>query len=1300
MTRAPGLGCGSVPASPRNAPGSNDVISAFLRRDFRLCHPTHRPTMSFSLRPRIDALRCRWTVGFLLALWTSGVTAVGGQATGGGREGDRARIVFLIGEDEYRTWETLPEFARTEVAARGHEVRIVQADPADKHRFPGLLDALREADLLVVSVRRRALPREQLDAVRAHLAAGRPLVGIRTTSHAFAPRGEDASKGEAWPTFDPEVLGGHYHGHHGSGPRTVLRPAPGEERHPVFDGVVLEGFSSVASLYRVRPLEPGTTPLLLGAISGQPEEPVAWLHRYGPAAARVFYTSLGHPEDFASPAFRRFLWNGMVWALNQDVISQEHFEQGGVPERIQPATKPLPPGESARRFTVAEGLEMELLLSEPEIAQPLQIHFDERGRLWLVEYRQYPAPAGLTLVSHDQFWRAVYDRVPPPPPGHFRGKDRVSIHEDTDGDGTYDRHSVFVDGLNIVTSIAVGRGGVWVLNPPYLLYYADRNRDDLPDGDPEVHLEGFGLEDTHSVVNSLRWGPDGWLYAAQGSTVSGRVRRPGTADVPVQTLGQNIWRYHPETRRYEVFAEGGGNAFGVEIDDAGRIFSGHNGGNTRGFHYVQGGYLQKGFEKHGQLSNPHAYGYFPPMAHPAVERFTHTFVLYGGGTLSAAFDGRLFGLEPLQGRIVMSTLERDGATFRTQDVGYAVTSADPWFKPVDIRLGPDGFLYVADWYDFQVNHWRNYQGNMDASNGRVYRLKAQGAKPVRPEDLGQFSGERLVEALDHANRWVRQTALRVLADRREASLADGLADRLSRTTGDRALDLLWGLQAVGGLTTERARRMLDHPHPRVREWTVRLLGDDPPVPQALAGVLADLARREPDLEVRVQLAATARRLPASQAVGILRALLRRDEDASDARQPLMVWWAVEAHADQAREAMLGLLEEPSDWGRPMVIGHLLEHLMRRYAAAGGAADLDSCTVLLRRAPTAEARSRLLAGLEAGIRHRGLAGLPRGLLDELARTEGGSLPLQLRVGRAGALESGVRLVEDEAADLVERVQVIQTFGEMKESRAVPALLTAARSAREPVRVAALAALRAFDRDGIGDQVLGGLAGSAGATRTAALSLLVSRPSWSRQLVEAVARGEVAREAVGGELVRQLKRHKDPALAALVNRVWPDTRPPTTEAMEREITRVAGVLRAGRGDPYNGKKLFTAACGACHTLFHAGGMIGPDLTPFRRDDLDSLLLSIVNPSAEIREGYENSLLETRDEQSLSGFIVRQDDRVVVLRGLDGQDIAIERAAIAELRAAGISLMPEGLLEGMDDQQLRDLFAYLRSSQPLAN
>ena len=331
-------------------------------------------------------------------------------------------------------------------------------------------------------------------------------------------------------------------------------------------------------------------------------------------------------------------------------------------------TNGLSPADAARSFTVPDDLEMEQVLAEPIVRQPVFLNFDERGRMWVVQYLQYPAPAGLTPVSRDNFWRAVYDKVPEPPPRGVKGRDKITIHEDTDGDGVFDKHTTFIDGLNITTACVKGRGGVWVLNPPYLLFYPDKNDDDVPDGDPVVHLEGFGLEDTHSVVNSLRWGPDGWLYAAQGSTVTANVRRPGETNA-VYSQGQNIWRYHPETKRYEVFSEGGGNAFGVEFDDQGRLFSGHNGGDTRGFHYMQGAYLRKGFEKHGELSNPYAFGYFPQMDGTKGERFTHNFILYHGGALPERYNGKLFGIEPLQGRVVLSDITPEGSSLLAKRSG-------------------------------------------------------------------------------------------------------------------------------------------------------------------------------------------------------------------------------------------------------------------------------------------------------------------------------------------------------------------------------------------------------------------------------------------------------------------------------------------------------------------------------------------------------------------------------------------------------------------------------------------------------
>jgi type 1 glutamine amidotransferase len=237
-----------------------------------------------------------------------------------GRTAQSPHVVLMIGEDEYHTWETLPEFAERDLTPRGYRVTVINQDAADKNNFPGLVDALRTADLLVLSVRRRTPPTEQLDAVRAHLAAGKPLVGIRTACHAFALRPADppaAAEHSTWQDFDPQVLGGHYTNHHAEGPPTTVTIAPGGKTHAVLKGISVAGLVGAGSLYKVSPLEKGTTPLLMGAIPGQPAEPVAWTHLYGTKHARVFYTSLGHPDDFKNAEFRRLLGNAIAWALGK-----------------------------------------------------------------------------------------------------------------------------------------------------------------------------------------------------------------------------------------------------------------------------------------------------------------------------------------------------------------------------------------------------------------------------------------------------------------------------------------------------------------------------------------------------------------------------------------------------------------------------------------------------------------------------------------------------------------------------------------------------------------------------------------------------------------------------------------------------------------------------------------------------------------------------------------------------------------------------------------------------------------------
>ncbi len=1017
----------------------------------------------------------------------------------------------------------------------------------------------------------------------------------------------------------------------------------------------------------------------------------------------------------------------------------------------------VPPTDAAKTFTVPEDLRLELVLAEPLVKQPLFMTWDERGRLWVAQYIQYPYPAGLKMLSRDAFLRAVYDKVPLPPPQGEPGLDKISIHEDTDGDGVLDQHKTFLEGLNIATSCAHDRDGVWVMNPPYLLYYSDKNHDDVPDGDPVVHLAGFGLEDTHSVANSLRWGPDGWLYGCQGSTTSSAVMRPDLDKLPVHSMGQLIWRYHPPTRRFEIFAEGGGNSFGCEIDAEGRVFSGHNGGDTRGFHYVQGGYSQKGFNKHGPLSNPYAYGYFAAMAHAAVPRFTHNFILYSGATLPEKYLGHLFGVEPLQGRVVEADFKNDRSSFQTKDLAFPITSTDKRYRPVDIKVGPDGAIYVADMYEPQIAHHQHFQGLIDKDNGRIYRLQAKDAvSGLKPFDLAKKTSTELIEVLKHPNKWFRQTALRLIGQRRDKSVIPLLKQSIEKNSGQFSLECLWALYQVGGLDESFAQVSLSHKEPLVREWTVRLLGDmtlavaakpvvdmgrvqpaaanpnatpmdkqvafqadahlighrasETRVSEALAKKLAEVARAETYVRVRSQLASTAKRLPADQALPLIDALLTHNEDADDIHIPLLLWWALESKSTKNAADIVALFGDADVWKRPLAEKHLVARVMQRFAQGGSRNDLMICAQLLAKAPTIEHKKELLKGFETAFKGRPLSGLPDELVQEITVAGGGSLALRVRQKDVAAIEEALKTVAVEPATTpadkaaaaeakARRTELIQTLGEVQPAGSLPALVAVLKTAQDnDIRSTALTSLLAFKDESIGTEVVALFGSLPDDVQSVAQTLLSSRAAWSRQWLEAVDAGKLKADAIPLDVVRKLTFHKEARVAELLKKHWPKLEGASTAEMQQQMERFAPIAKTEGGVAFEGKKIYMQSCGRCHLLFGEGGRIGPDLTTFKRDDVMRILLNIVNPSAEIREGFESITVVSTDGRTVNGFLADQDNRVVVVRGIDGQNITIARDDIEEIVPSKKSLMPEGLLNNLTDEQIRNLFTYLKISQPL--
>jgi putative membrane-bound dehydrogenase-like protein len=918
------------------------------------------------------------------------------------------------------------------------------------------------------------------------------------------------------------------------------------------------------------------------------------------------------------------------------------------------------------------------------------MHFDERGRLWVVEYLQYPFPAGLKVVKYDQYLRAIFDKVPAAPPNHVKGADKILILEDTDGDGVFEKSKTFVEGLNIATSVAVGRGGVWILNPPYLLFYPDKNRDDIPDGPPEVKLSGFGLEDTHAVATSLHWGPDGWLYGANGSTTTGTVKG-------VHWLGQAIWRYRPERDVFEIFAEGGGNTMSVEFDKKGRTFSGTNYGDTRGMHYEQGSRGIKTWGKHGPLMNPYSFGWFEHMAHDGYKpRFAQSMIIYEGGAIPE-LEGKVVASMSLMNRVVASELLPDTSTYRTRDLDPLILTDDRWFRIVDTRTGPDGAIYLADWYDSRLTHV-DPRDTWDRDHGRIYRLQAKGAKPIAPFDLGKLSSKELVPYLSHPNKWFRQTAVRLFYDRKDKSVIPALRELVTKSSGQLALDAFWALNASGGFDANLALQIIDHPNADVRAWTARLLGDDGKVTPTMREKLVVMARAEADVPARVQLAASCRRLPSADAVPILRELLLREEDVNDKHLPLMLWWALEDKAITGRAQILDLLRETPLWHSPIVSRHLIGRLGQRYTAERTEENLNTAAQLLAMAPTPEDVDKLVKGMELGLEGDTVKSVPAALSKQVAEVwktrppSGTLISFATRLGYEQAAQAALEKVADAKTPSTDRRKYLELLSERRVAAAVPVFLNLFRTEKtENFRLDLLNALQRFGDAGIADALLELYPDLSGRLRASAQTILTSRKEWSLQLLTAVDKGTIKPSQVSPINLAAIQNHHDAALDKLIQKHWGRLRQSPKE-IEDKIASVRTLLAKGKGDAKAGKELFTVVCATCHTLFGEGAKIGPELTGYERDNLDFMLPAIIDPSLGIREEFTVFNITTKDGQAITGFLEENTLQSITVKDPTGNKIKLAREQLKSLEASHTSLMPEGLVDALDEQQLRDLFAYL--------
>jgi putative membrane-bound dehydrogenase-like protein len=982
--------------------------------------------------------------------------------------------------------------------------------------------------------------------------------------------------------------------------------------------------------------------------------------------------------------------------------------------------------EAVRHMKVADGLKVQLVASEPTIAQPVCIEFDDQRRLWVIQYLQYPNPAGLNRVKVDRFSRTVYDKIPEPPPYGTKGTDRITILSDFDENGRARKAKDFVTGLNLASGLAFGHGGVFVLQTPYLLFYPDKNGDDVPDSHPKVLLTGFGMEDAHSVANSLMFGPDGWLYGCQGSTVTANIR-----GIEFQ---QGIWRYHPISRRFELFCEGGGNSWGLDFDADGELIYSTNLSPFRNLHAVQGGYYWKSFGKHGALHNPYTYGYFD---HIPYQNFTGGHVtdggmIYQGTNLPEKFRGKYIANDLLNHSVQWHNIEPWGTTFKASYGGELLTPNDTWFAPSDLTTGPDGAVYVADWHDKRTAH-PDPDADWDRSNGRVYRISAatsyassqvMAEKELRIRET--HSSKKLVELLESTNEWLVRKARQRLADRRDAKIVAPLQKMIFGSSDDHlALEYLWALYVSGGFENKLALKLLEHRSPQIRQWTVRFIGDEFSEPDVSAKTfqvpqktsfdvrkpiarLIELSATEPDSRVRRQLASTAKRLPAKDGLLIAHNILKRNVDAQDAFIPLLLWWAIEHHSVTAIEDALKKFGSASAWESPMIRDMILNRLMKRYAAENTPRTFQACAHLLASAPTPNAREKMIIALDEGLpstANRGANKTQSELMKQLEAlwkndcTNAALIRVMARLRNELAENRAMDLSGDSKSPVELRVTMLQLIAELAKPSAVDLLLRlSAVDQPEPVQLAALDALQQ-----IPDAEIRGLFANypkmSARVRGKARDVFFSRKNWAESFFHGVNAGLYAKDEVPLDQLQKIALLQDKRLDELVRKHWGNISGGTPEEKLADIRRFNNDLRAFAGDANRGHDVFTKTCAVCHRMFDEGENVGPDLTHANRDK-DFLLTSIVDPSAVIRKEFINYIIETTDGRSLTGLVAEQSGNNITLVVAKNERTTISRDKIVSLRESAVSLMPEGLLHPLTPQERRDLFAYLQSEKPIAS
>jgi putative membrane-bound dehydrogenase-like protein len=961
------------------------------------------------------------------------------------------------------------------------------------------------------------------------------------------------------------------------------------------------------------------------------------------------------------------------------------------------------PEVALSKMQMADGLKATIVASEPLVRQPVAIDFDDRGRLWVIQYLQYPNPAGLNRIKVDRFSRTQYDRIPEPPPRGPNGADKITILEDKNGDGRADKAHDFISGLNLSTGFAFGDQGVYVLQAPYLLHYKDANQDDIPDSDPQVLLRGFGMDDAHSLANSLTWGNDGWLYGLQGSTVTAKIR-----GIEFQ---QGIWRYHPPTDRFELYAEGGGNMWGLDLDRSGNLIASTNFGPHIALDVLQDAYYWKQFGKHGPLHNPFAYGHFDHMRHenPKGGHVTAGGIFYQADQWPLKYRGKYIGANVLSHWVSAFDLIPDKSTFKTKQTDLILNSHDPWFAPNDLALGVDGNIYVADWHDERMAH-PDPDADWDRTNGRIYMIKS--IADQRPgmgliDDISKLGTAELVDGLSSANLAIVRRSRRILKERHDKesiSLLKSAWDH-PNTTEQIRREILWTMisqqsQEIKAsiVTDDLLKDCLKQSDAVIRRSAIQFIGDrNTTVSTDLEKALTESIQKETDLRILGQYAATSGRLGS---IVIWESVVKRSSSVSnDPQLALRLWWSSEKIARSHLKQMAESLEQLDHENIPVIDQTIIPRFIQMLANQGGDFAGDWLAKITKSSKSL--RNKWLAIILESLRGASPKLTGKMWSDYITKAygdESGNIivwEIAARMGQTKPREDASKISVQGQSSIPDKTLAayLITAADLKWEDWSSLCLSSLKAHSPITRAAAWQAMGRLMSDREIDVMIKEYPASSNSMKAQIRDLLLTRPDACQKLLESVESGRIPKADFDLNQVARMESLGSLVLKEKAFRIWGRVQSATPEERLAEVRRLNNDLRAADGDLAKGRVLFTNHCGRCHKLNGEGNAIGPELTGANRTDRQWLLTSLVDPSGVVRKEYQSQILEMKDGRVMDVLIISQTGGLLKVIDSQGKEFQVIAGEVIDRRDSPTSLMPDGLYKLFRPQELRDLFAYLQ-------